>query len=91
MTALIGFIGMLCLCLSMTRHQRDVVGRPWSPRISGGLRGVGWAALLLSFGVALPDGALAILRWIGELSLAALAAVAMCVLVSSRRRRAGRR
>jgi hypothetical protein len=85
------FIGMLCLCLSMTRHQRDVVGRPWASRISAGLRGVGWAALLLSFGVAFPDGALAILRWIGELSLAALAAVAMCVLVSSRRRRAGRR
>lgn len=91
MTALFAFIGMLCLSLSMTRHQRDVLGRPLSPRLSHGLRGAGWAALLLSFGVALPDGALAVLRWIGELSLAALVAVAMSALVSFRRRRAGRR
>ncbi|NIJ17990.1 DUF3325 domain-containing protein [Sphingobium vermicomposti] len=91
MTALFAFIGMSCLCLSMTRHKRDVLGRPLSPTQSRGLRVLGWAVLLLSFGVALPDGALAILRWIGELSLAALAAVAMSALVSSRRRRAGRR
>lgn len=91
MTVLFAFIGMSCLCLSMTRHQRDVLGRPLSPTQSRGLRVLGWAVLLLSFGVALPDGALAILRWIGELSLTALAAVAMSALVSSRRRRAGRR
>lgn len=91
MTAVFASIGMLCLCLSMTRHQRDVTGRPLSPRLSGDLRGVGWAMLLLSFGLALPDGALAILRWIGELSLAALAAVAMCALIPPRRRRAGKR
>jgi len=80
MTALFAFIGMLCLCLSMMRHQRDVLARPLSPAWSLGLRGLGWAVLLLSFGVALPGGAIAILRWIGELSIAALAAVAMCVL-----------
>lgn len=91
MTALFAFIGMSCLSLSMTRHQRDVLSRPLPPRLSSGLRGAGWAMLLLSLGLALPDGVLAILRWIGELSLAALAAVAMCALVPFRRQRAGRR
>lgn len=91
MTAFFAFIGMLCLCLSMTRHQREVLGRPRSTRFSSGLRGAGWVVLFLSFGVALPDGGLAILRWIGELSLAALAAVAMCAFLPFWRRRVGRR
>ncbi len=80
MTALFALVGMLCLCLSMTRHQRDVLRHSLSPTQSHGLRGLGWAMLLLSFDVALPDGALAILQWMGEFSFAALVAVAMCAL-----------
>lgn len=91
MTLLLALGGLLCLCLSMARHQRDLLARPLPRGWSRALRGGGWVALYLSFVAAMPGGALAILCWIGELSVVALIVVASCTLVPARRRRTNRR
>lgn len=83
MTLLLIFGGLLCLCLSMMRHQRDLLTRSLSKRSSQALRCFGWAALCLSLGLAVSDGPLAILYWIGELSMAALLVVGACTFAST--------
>lgn len=87
MTLLLSLGGLLCLCLSMTRHQRDLLERPLSQLWSHTLRGAGWAALCLSFAAAVPGGALTILCWIGELSVGALIVVVSCTIVPAWSRR----
>ncbi|MBB3957555.1 DUF3325 family protein [Novosphingobium sediminicola] len=85
MTLLLILGGLLCLCLSMTRHQRDLLAHALPKRSSQALRCCGWAALCLSLALAVSDGPLAILCWIGELSIAALIVAASCTLASARR------
>jgi hypothetical protein len=90
MSLLLALGGLLCLCLSMTRHQRDLLARPLPQGWSRALRVGGWAVLCLSFAAAVPNGAQAVLCWIGELSVVALIVVASCTLVPARRKRTNR-
>ncbi|WP_407673062.1 DUF3325 domain-containing protein [Novosphingobium beihaiensis] len=77
MSFLFALAGMSCLCLSMPRHQRDLFLRPLPPRWQHCLRWGGYVWLSASFAVALADGATHVVQWAGELSMAALASVAL--------------
>ncbi|SEN17058.1 Protein of unknown function [Luteibacter sp. UNCMF331Sha3.1] len=69
--AIVGFMG---LCLGMSRHQRDVLGRVLSPMRSALCKAFGWTALASSFALAIArDGAaMGAVYWAGMLSLAAV-------------------
>lgn len=73
------YAGFAALCLSMQRHQRDVLGRTLPPRWNHGLRVLGYALLLLTY---LPCSvqtapSVGILLWVGMLSAAAILLVAI--------------
>jgi hypothetical protein len=46
------YVGFLALCLSMSRHRRDVLTRKLPSQWDAGLRGTGFALLLAAFCVA---------------------------------------
>jgi hypothetical protein len=65
-----GFVALAC---GMVRPQEAVFGRVFAPRITRGLRGMGWALLAVSLWVAVqgPTTSLALVAWFGHLSFAA--------------------
>ncbi|MDR2689376.1 MAG: DUF3325 domain-containing protein [Azoarcus sp.] len=73
--SLLAFAGFVALALSMSRHRAQVFGAASAPDPWGKL--VGWLLLALSFAPCLAIAAfsLAILRWFGILTFAALAVV----------------
>ncbi|WP_369821542.1 DUF3325 domain-containing protein [Novosphingobium sp. CF614] len=89
MSFLAALAGMACLCLSMVRHQRDLLSRQLSPGWRRGLQWTGYGLLLLSFVISLSGGAIPVVRWLGELSLAALAVVALATTAFVLRQRPG--
>ena len=48
---LLSTLGFAALALAMERHQEDLLGRALPANTAHGLRGIGWAALLLALGV----------------------------------------
>ena len=87
MTLLLPLIGLFCLSLSMARHQRDLLPQPLPRGWSRALRSGGWAMLCLSTASAVSGGALSVLLWIGELSIAVLFVAGACTVVAARRKR----
>ncbi|WP_051362220.1 DUF3325 domain-containing protein [Solimonas soli] len=75
----LGYAGFLALCLSMSRHQREIVGRTLPESRAPWLRLAGWALLLASFAASATHGGVPIgaVRWCGLLTAAALFAVLM--------------
>ncbi|MBA4757609.1 DUF3325 family protein [Novosphingobium sp.] len=64
---------LLLLCLSMKRHQRDVIGRTLQPSLSRSCRRTGILLLLLSAVHACIGGAMAIFALLGSASLTIVA------------------
>jgi hypothetical protein len=66
--------GFAALCLGMSRHQRDVLGKALPAATTRGLKVAGWALLAASWAAAIAaDGAaLGSVYWLGALTLAAL-------------------
>ena len=80
--ALLGFLG---LALAMDRHQRQLLGRELDATRTSWLRAGGWAALALSYLVAvLGRGAImGSVEWVGHLTLAALLVMGFLTLRAS--------
>jgi hypothetical protein len=74
--SLLAFAGFVLLALSMPRHRARVFGAGSAPPAPW-VRAAGWLLLALSFAPCLAIAALslAILRWFGVLTFAALAVV----------------
>lgn len=73
------YAGFAGLCLSMQRHQRDVLGRTLSARWNTVLRTMGFVILFLPYLLcAMHSGpSVGILLWMGMLSAGAILLVAM--------------
>lgn len=80
--SVLGFAG---LCLSMSRHQRDVLGRTLSPALTRTARMSGWTLLAVAYAIAFASegAALGTVYWMGGLTLGA-AVVAFTVTGISR-------
>lgn len=70
----LSYAGFMVLCLSMSRHRREVFDRVFPPRFDVRLRGLGFALLLLAlWASALHSGwQIGAVLWIALLTLAAL-------------------
>lgn len=94
MSALVAILacwaGLLCLCGSMRRHQRELLRRRLPDRVASALRATGFA--LLAFALAVDLFALSVehgaLYWFGQLTVGALATV---VVLELRKRTVGAR
>ena len=75
-------VALFCLCLSMTRHQRDLIGQLLSRWPSFSLRMVAACLLLLSSMAAASRGADGIVGWLGELSVALIVVIAVASVAS---------
>ncbi|KAF1003666.1 MAG: hypothetical protein GAK28_04547 [Luteibacter sp.] len=53
LSILFGLAGFAALCLAMSRHQRDLLGRTLSPAVSRTARVIGWVALVASAACAM--------------------------------------
>jgi len=78
--------GFLCLCLAMSRHQRDVLGRMLPARLSRVLSTCGWLALGATLAVAMEveGAALGAVYAVGIYTLCAIT-VSVSVTYLSRR------
>lgn len=79
LSLLIAFSGFSALALSLDRHHRAVFHAPVSRSRIGGLRAAGWSGLGLSFAAAVASAGWSFgpVQWIGSLTAAALAVVAL--------------
>jgi hypothetical protein len=85
MTLILAIAAMVCLCLSMLRHQRDLFSRPLGQGCTHLLRYGGFSLLFLSAGFAGVGGAVSVVRWIGEVMVAMLLVVLFATLCAHRR------
>jgi hypothetical protein len=76
---LFAYVGMLLLCLGMQRHYKQVWNRVPSWWLQRGLRGLGWAALMVSFALCVMawNWAMGPAAWGGVISLAGFGLVMM--------------
>ncbi len=86
LTLLPAMVGFGSLCLSMDRHQEDLLGRELPARLRYLLRVLGWVMLALSYFAAVRGfgWTLGSVAWTGHLSLAA-AIVVIGLIVHDRR------
>ncbi|PWR25458.1 DUF3325 family protein [Zavarzinia aquatilis] len=67
--------GFLLLALSMDRHRAEITRHRLRPKVSTGVRLVGFACLALAFAISLEDGGRGLVGGIGLATAAALAVV----------------
>lgn len=79
LSLLLAFSGFSALALSLDRHHRAVFRSPVSQARIGSLRAAGWSGLGLSFAAAITFAGWSFgpVQWIGALTGAALAVVAL--------------
>lgn len=70
----LSYVGLAALCLSMKRHHSAVLQRQPGPRRILAFRSAGWAALGLSFALAVhfEGWAFGPVQWIGGISASAI-------------------
>lgn len=71
---LAALLGFAALCLGMSRHQRDVLGKALSPSLTRAVKVAGWVLLGIAWAAAVAsDGAaLGSVYWLGALTFGAL-------------------
>ncbi|MCJ2070239.1 DUF3325 domain-containing protein [Methylobacterium sp. J-030] len=79
LSLLLAFAGFAALALSLDRHHRAVFRTPVPRGRIGSLRAAGWSGLGLSFAAAIASAGWSFgpVQWIGSLTGAALAVVAL--------------
>lgn len=85
----LGVAGFAGLCLSLTRHQRDLLGRDLARREILALRGGGYGALVVTFvALAVVRGpAYGVMVWAGLMTLSAVLVVAGLTVRAGRQAR----
>lgn len=76
---LLAFAGFTAICLSMTKHQPETLGRKLEPTRQLQARISGWIALTLAYGCAVAGGGwkFGSVQWVGAIMLCALILVAI--------------
>ncbi|PIB91580.1 DUF3325 domain-containing protein [Caulobacter sp. FWC2] len=89
LTLIVGVVSFLALCLSLTRHQRDLLGRDLPRRIIQAMRIGGYGGIVLAYLIqAIAHGpAYGAVVWAGLLTISAVLVVAVLTLRARRQAR----